>query len=677
MSGTQLGKAYVQVVPTTKGISNSISDALAPEGEKAGSAAGSFLGKGLVGTISKFAGALGIAKVIKDTITEGGKLQQSLGGIETIYGKHFKDVQKNAETAYKRANLSQNAYQELATGFGASLLQATKGNTEASAKAFDTMVVDMADNANKMGTPLELIQNAYNGFAKQNYTMLDNLKLGYGGTKQEMMRLLSDAEKLTGVKYDINNLKDVGDAIHAVQTNLKITGTTAKESAETLSGSWATMGSAFTNFLGKLALGQGANTAFMELVSSAKVFLIDNLIPMLWNIAKQIPGIFITAITEGIPFLIQTGIDLGNQLITSLLNAFNNIDSIQTTIFGFIDNLINDISTNLPKFLESGMNFINNILDGMITVLPNLYDQWFNLLDTIIINITNKIPEWYQKGSEFIINIINGISKEAPGLLNKMFELIQKVLGKIIERLPEFLSNGAKLVFSMITGILNNLPNIISAMANLLGKLIFEIARNLPKFLAKGLELIVKLATGIIQNIPYVVSKIPQVISGILNAFGALLSGIYNVGKNLIKGLWNGISDVTGWIKSKISGFASSILSSIKGFFGIHSPSRVFRNEVGAMLGQGLALGITDEVSTVSKAMDKIENEAMRDMSNDFDFNSKGNLKLNTQINDSELTLDNNRPLEIKLNMGGNTFRAFRETINSANDKDMELELAY
>lgn len=585
-SGTNLGKAYVQIVPTTKGISDSISDALMPGSEEAGKGAGKSLMSSLVGSLSKIGVVIGIGKILKDTITEGGNLEQSLGGIETIYGKHFQQVQKNAETAYKRANLSQNAYQELATGFGAALLQSTKGNTEASAKAFDTMVVDMADNANKMGTPLELIQNAYNGFAKQNYTMLDNLKLGYGGTKNEMMRLLADAEKLTGVKYDINSLKDIGEAIHAIQTNLKITGTTAKESAETLLGSWNSMTSAFTNFLGKLAMGEGAGRALMDLLGTVSTFLIGNLLLMIWNILKQIPSMIYTVISEG-------------------------------------------------------------------------------------------IPQWLERGKSLIVNLINGIAENAPNLLNKMLEVLKLLIIKIVEYLPNFLQKGIEIVLKMIVGIVQALPQIITSIKNLLSKLIYTIASRLPEFLAKGLELVAKLALGIIQNIPYVVSKISTVISAILNEFGALLSGIYNVGVNLIKGLWNGIGSVVGWIRSKISGFASSILSSIKGFFGIHSPSRVFRDEIGAMLGQGLALGITDEVSTVSKAMDKIENEVMRDMSNDFDFNSNGNLKLNAKINDSELTLDNNRPLEVKLNMGGNTFRAFRETINTANDKDMELELAY
>lgn len=673
-SGTNLGKAYVQIVPTTKGISDNISEALVPGSTAAGKSAGSGLMSALVGSLSKVGAAIGIAKILKDTIIEGGNLQQSLGGIETIYGKHFQQVQKNAETAYKRANLSQNAYQELATGFGAALLQSTKGNTEASAKAFDTMVVDMADNANKMGTPLELIQNAYNGFAKSNYTMLDNLKLGYGGTKNEMMRLLADAEKLTGVKYDINSLKDIGEAIHAIQTNLKITGTTAKESAETLLGSWNSMTSAFTNFLGKLAMGEGAGRALMDLLGTVGTFLIGNLLPMIWNILKQIPSMIYTVISEGIPMLFTQG----GQLLQSIVNGFNSLVPFATEQLPmFLNQFVTFLEIGLPLLYEKGVAMVTNILNGFLATAPQLIDNFANMLLNLYNNFSEKLPQWLERGKSLIINLINGVAENAPNLLNKMLDVMKMLISKIVEYLPNFLQKGREIVLKMIVGIVQALPQIITSIMNLLSKLIYTIASRLPEFLAKGCELVVKLALGIIQNIPYVVSKIPQVIRGILNAFGALLSGIYNVGKNLIKGLWNGISDVAGWIKSKISGFASSILSSIKGFFGIHSPSRVFRDEVGAMLGQGLALGITDEVSTVSKAMDKIENEAMRDMSNDFDFNSKGNLKLNTQINDSELTLDNNRPLEVKLNMGGNTFRAFRETINNANNKDMELELAY
>lgn len=228
---TELGKAYVQIIPSAKGISGSIQNQLNPEASAAGESAGSKLGMGLklaaIAAVAATGAALG--KIISSSLTEGANLQQSLGGIETLFKGSADKVKKYADEAYKTTGLSANDYMESVTSFSASLLQSMGGDTEKAADKANMAMVDMSDNANKMGTNMGDIQNAYMGFAKQNYTMLDNLKLGYGGTKTEMERLLADATKLTGVKYDISNLGDVYDAIHAVQEELDITGTTAKE----------------------------------------------------------------------------------------------------------------------------------------------------------------------------------------------------------------------------------------------------------------------------------------------------------------------------------------------------------------------------------------------------------------------------------------------------------------
>ena len=235
---TQLGKAYVQIIPSANGISGMIQKEMGGEVASAGTSAGQSLGSNLVGTFKKIVAAAGIGKALSATLNEGAALQQSLGGVETLFKDSADKVKGFANEAYKTTGLSANAYMENVTGFSASLLQSLGGDTDKAAETANMAMIDMSDNANKMGTSMESIQLAYQGFAKQNYTMLDNLKLGYGGTKQEMQRLLADAEKLTGVKYDINNLSDVYSAIHAIQENLDITGTTAREAATTFTGSF-------------------------------------------------------------------------------------------------------------------------------------------------------------------------------------------------------------------------------------------------------------------------------------------------------------------------------------------------------------------------------------------------------------------------------------------------------
>lgn len=274
---TELGKAYVQIIPSSKGISGSISKELSGEATSAGKVAGG----NIVSSIKKIIVAAGIGKAIAATITEGGNLEQSIGGIETLFKDDADKVRKYANEAYKTVGVSANDYMENVTSFSASLLQSMGGDTEKAAEVANMAMVDMGDNANKMGTDMRDIQNAYQGFAKGNYTMLDNLKLGYGGTKTEMERLLADAQKLTGVEYNLDNLDDVYTAINAIQQEIGITGTTALEAGETVQGSFSAMKSAFTNVLGALAIGENLDGSLSALAQTISTFLFDNLLPML------------------------------------------------------------------------------------------------------------------------------------------------------------------------------------------------------------------------------------------------------------------------------------------------------------------------------------------------------------------------------------------------------------
>ena len=256
--GTKLADAYVQIIPVAKGISNNLRELLGElpgVGEESGEKTGEGFASKLKSVIAKAGLTAAIGKVVQEAFTEGAALEQSLGGVETLFKEHADIVKKNAEEAYRTAGLSANEYMENVTSFSASLLSSLSGDTKEAAKVADMAMVDMSDNANKFGTDMTAIQNAYQGFAKENYTMLDNLKLGYGGTKSEMERLLADAEKFSGVRYDISNLNDVYEAIHVIQDNLGVTGTTAKEASSTFSGSFASMKAAAKNLLGVMTTG--------------------------------------------------------------------------------------------------------------------------------------------------------------------------------------------------------------------------------------------------------------------------------------------------------------------------------------------------------------------------------------------------------------------------------------
>lgn len=367
---TELGKAYVQIIPSAKGISGMIQKEMGGEVASAGVSAGESLGSKMMGAVSGIIAAAGIGKAIGASINEGAALQQSLGGVETLFKDSADKVKGFANEAYKTTGLSANAYMENVTGFSASLLQSLGGDTDKAAETANMAMIDMSDNANKMGTSMESIQLAYQGFAKQNYTMLDNLKLGYGGTKQEMQRLLADAEKLTGVKYDINNLSDVYSAIHAIQENLDITGTTAREAATTFTGSFESMKAAAQNVLGKIAIGENVTPALESLLETTRTFLFGNFLPMIGNILSGLGVV----LTEGLSSLASQlfGDAFGSAVYDQIGRVTGIFQTFFDMIFGSMDKEGNFEILDALGFSEDAANQIINIADNIRVTFENI-----------------------------------------------------------------------------------------------------------------------------------------------------------------------------------------------------------------------------------------------------------------------------------------------------------------
>ena len=366
----ELAKAYVQIIPSARGIGGMIQKEMGGEVASAGTSAGESLGSSMVATLKKVIVAAGIGKAFSAAISEGAALQQSLGGIETLFKGSADKVKGYANEAYKTTGLSANAYMENVTGFSASLLQSLGGDTNKAAETANMAMIDMSDNANKMGTSMESIQMAYQGFAKQNYTMLDNLKLGYGGTKQEMQRLLADAEKLTGVKYDINNLSDVYNAIHAIQENLDITGTTAKEAASTFSGSFESMKAAAQNVLGKIAIGENVTPALESLLETTKTFLFGNFLPMVGNILSGLGVV----LTHGLSDIASQlfGDAFGSAVFDQLAHVTGIFETFFDMIFGSMDKEANFEILDALGFSEDAANQIINIADNIRVTFENI-----------------------------------------------------------------------------------------------------------------------------------------------------------------------------------------------------------------------------------------------------------------------------------------------------------------
>ena len=419
---TELGKAYVQIIPSAKGISGMIQKEIGGEAASAGVSAGESLGSKMVGAISGVIAAAGIGKAFSAAISEGAALQQSLGGIETLFKGSADKVKGYANEAYKTTGLSANAYMENVTGFSASLLQSLGGDTNKAAETANMAMIDMSDNANKMGTSMESIQMAYQGFAKQNYTMLDNLKLGYGGTKQEMQRLLADAEKLTGVKYDINNLSDVYNAIHAIQENLDITGTTAKEAASTFSGSFESMKAAAQNVLGKIAIGENVTPALEALLETTKTFLFGNFLPMVGNILSGLGVV----LTHGLSDIASQlfGDAFGSAVFDQLAHVTGIFETFFDMIFGSMDKEANFEILDTIGFSEDAANQIINIAENIRVTFENIGSAIGDVLGIVgdLVGDLLGIKDGEQGVNllGFAFETLTGFLREASGIIKEI-----------------------------------------------------------------------------------------------------------------------------------------------------------------------------------------------------------------------------------------------------------------
>ena len=573
----EMAKAYVQIVPSADGIRAALTDVFDEETDGLGAKVGQSIGAQLVGTIKKVLAAAGIGKIIKDSIDMGGALQQSIGGIETLFKDSADTVKQYAAQAYQTVGLSANDYMEQTTSFAASLLSSVSKDTNAAAQLANMAMVDMADNANKMGTDMQDIQNAYQGFAKQNYTMLDNLKLGYGGTKTEMQRLLKDAEALTGVKYDISNLSDVYNAIHVIQDELGVTGTTALEASETISGSFNSMKASFTNVLGDLALGRDIKPSLTALVQTTVTFLKGNLVPAVKNIITALPG--------------AVGI-----LLKELIPA-----NVQDIINSFVSNFSTFMTTSFPTILENGTAMVTQLVAGFQAGFPEMITSAASLIGQVLSIIVASLPGVLESGASIIMQLVTGFLSVAPSLYTAAGEIIQQLLTSLMQALPSMLSTGAQFIMNMVSGLLSNLPSIVSSATTVVANLLTTFASHLPDLLAQGISMIGQLVAGLISMIPDVISTAIEIGGDIINTFGE--TDWLSIGKNIIDGIITGIRNAAESLFNALRDLAKKALQAAKDVLGIESPSKVFRDQVGRYIPAGVALGIRNNLGQVKASV--------------------------------------------------------------------------
>ena len=533
-----------------------------------------------------------IKSLIGGAVENYGDFEQLVGGVETLFKDSAGIVQNYAKEAYKTAGLSANDYMETVTSFSASLLQSMGNDTQAAAEKANRAITDMSDNANKMGTDMQSIQNAYQGFAKQNYTMLDNLKLGYGGTKEEMQRLLTDAEKLSGIKYDLSSYADIVDAIHVVQTEMGITGTTAKEAATTIQGSAAAAKAAWTN----LTTGLGDENA--------------DLSKLLLTFGESVA----TAAKNIIPRIQQTLAGIGNALTIASQ--------------GMLQDAVGGIVAGLPQFVAAIGTLVSGMGQALINSAPVLLHSVLELIHQASDYVKANLSQFVGAGLTALVGFSDGFRGGVGQMVDAALELIKTLAAGIVEALPEFIAT---------------VPTIISNFAN-------AINDNAPKIVKAGLDIIVTLVKGILTNIPVIIQNMPKIIAAIwdtltavnwVNLGAGLIKGVgegiksmtsfakdsietvktaihdgikslpqtfVDIGRNMIQGLINGIKSMASSLVKNVGSTITSVVSSVRNMLGIHSPSRVFAS-IGEYMMDGLSVGLLNSSGNVMETIGDIVSE--------------------------------------------------------------------
>lgn len=541
-------------------------------------------GQAIVAGVKAVAGA--VKNIGEAAIQSYGEYEQLVGGVETLFKSSADTVMQYAANAYKTAGMSANEYMDTVTSFSASLLQSLGGDTDKAAQKADQAITDMADNANKMGTGMEMIQNAYQGFAKQNYTMLDNLKLGYGGTKEEMERLLADAEKLSGQKFDISSYSDIVDAIHVVQTEMGITGTTAAEAASTIEGSGGSAKAAWANLITGIADDNAdLDTLIGNFVSSVETAA-GNIIPRVSAILGGISQLVTSASTTIIPMVITTITD--------------NLPSLLQAAAALVGALGQGIIDSLPAITQAAIDILFFLSNGLIENLPTLIDGIVQVTMTIVQMLTSPdfLTQLIETAILLITTLAQGLIDAIPQLIAAVPLIIGNLLAAIIVELPNIIQMGIDLLFALIDGIIKCIPELVAAVPTLIIAFINGIVNNLDKIILAGPQIIVSLITGIIGAIPELIAAVPRIIAAIADTIRNYDWG--GIGKNIVLGLKNGIAGMWGNIKSWFSDKVNGLVSGVKKILGIASPSKVFAG-IGGFMAEGLGEGFDDQFKSVKK----------------------------------------------------------------------------
>lgn len=578
----------------------------------------------------------GLGALLKSSVSNYAEYEQLVGGVDTLFKESSQKLQGYAAKAYKTAQIGANEYMNTVTSFSASLLQSLGGDTDKAADIANRTIIDMADNANKMGTSMEMIQNAYQGFAKQNYTMLDNLKLGYGGTKKEMERLLEDATKLSGIEYDVSNFADIAEAIHVIQKNMDISGYSADELKEKLKNMSLTqedlskiaenMGISYEEAMEKMKngtlsfkdaqvlLGTSAKEASTTIEGSTNMAKAswDNLVTAIARDHVDFEGVMgefvdsVETMFENLLPRILIAIEGIGELIPKLGEILlEHLPEIIEAGQNIINGLMQAIVSALPTLITTGTQILQSLLNGIIQYLPQIIPVIIQVIMSIVQLIIDNLPTILEAGVQILFALMEGIAEALPDLVPQIVKVIIKIMEIFNENFDKFLMLGIKIILGLIEGLIKSIPDILKNLPTIIMAIINFF--TLSKFLSIGKSIITGLIKGLGQAIPNLLKNIPKIIGQIINTFKS--GGWSGIGKNIIQGIINGFSSMGSFVKKAIKNVCSSMLNGIKSFFGIHSPSTLMRDQVGKYLPQGIAVGIETDTGKALDSIDKMNDE--------------------------------------------------------------------
>lgn len=593
---TEANKGIDEVGQKTSGLGEKLKSGLATAGK--------------VAVAGVAAGATAIGALGTKAVAAYADYEQLVGGVETLFKDSQDQVIDYANNAYKTAGLSANEYMETVTSFSASLLQSLDGDTSAAADKANLAITDMSDNANKMGTDMTSIQNAYQGFAKANYTMLDNLKLGYGGTQAEMERLLADAEKISGIKYDISSYADIVDAIHVVQTEMGITGTTAEEAESTIQGSFGMMKSAWQNLVTGMADPDQDLGVLVGNFTDSVVIAGNNLIPRIQELLPRIVEAttsLIGTVSEQLPAILGTVlpslVEGATNLVTGLMAALPSVLSVFADVAPTVINtLVPALIELLPQITQTGIDVIVSLAQGIADALPQLIPAATDAIIEIVEVLTSpeNLGNLIDAALAIILALVDGLVDATPKLIAAVPDVITNLVTAIIANMPKILEAGVEITMALADGLIKALPELIAAIPNLILGIVQGIIDNLPEIIMAGPKIIAALATGLIEAIPDIVMVIPQLIRSIVDTFLSFDWG--SIGKNIVDGIKNGFVNMWNSFKQTVENVFTGLVDGVKSFLGIASPSKVFAG-IGGYMAEGLGQGFDKEFSNVKRGI--------------------------------------------------------------------------